>query len=78
MAVNSAAINYNEFFFSFIVFLIAFFRFSSWKVLFYYANHKEDLRLKNLGRKLLEKNRNRKKTLRSKRKDFIDPEKENE
>ena len=60
------------------MFLIAFFRFSSWKVLFYNVNHKEDLCLKNMGKKLFEKNKNRKKTLRSKRKGFIDPEKENE
>ena len=60
------------------MFLIAFFRFSSWKVLFYNANNKEDLRLKNMGKKLSEKNKNRKKTLRSKRKGFIDSEKENE
>ena len=53
-------------------------RFSTWKVLFFNFNQKDDVRLKNTRRKSLEKDKKRRKTLRSQRKGFIDLEKENE
>ena len=66
MAMNSEIINYNDGFLSI------------WKVLFFNANQKDDVRWKNMGRKSLEKDKKRRKTLRSQRKGFIDLEKENE
>ena len=76
MAVNSAIINYNDGFLSINVFGSV--GFPVGRYFFFNANEKDDVHLKNMGRKSLEKNKTRRKTLRSQRKGFIDLEKENE
>ena len=76
MAVNSETINYNDGLLS-INHVFDSLGFPAGKYFFFNANQKDDVRLKNMGRKSLEKTKKRRKILRSQRKGFIDIEKEN-
>ena len=75
MGVNSAIINYNDGFFS-INHVFDSLGFPGGRYFFFNANQKDDVCLKNMGRKPLEKNKKRRKTLRLQRKNYIDLEKE--
>ena len=77
IAVNSPIINYNDGLLS-INHVFDSLGFPAGRYFFFNANQKDDVHLKNMGRNSLEKNKKRRKTLRSQRKGFIDLERENE
>ena len=77
MAVSSAIINYNDGFLS-INYVFDSLGFPAGRYFFFNANQKDYIRLKNMGRKSLEKTEKRRKTLRSQRKGLPDLEKKNE